>query len=1108
MNEIDAFREVDFDWAVALAEVWEESPYDIPAIHASIRREFARELGKMRSNKNPKSPLGWVVVGTGGTGKTHLLGAFRREATAQDATFIQVDMTGVRDFWDTVLYSYVSSLQQKVGAEFQWEGLLRRVIAKLGPDRPASQILNLLAQKRIENLPSSMEKIINALRQIDRSQLQAHHNVARALLCLNSEDNAIYHVGHTWLLGQAIEDDDRKRLGFTLPLEQPIRIIAGLSWLLSLGGPTVLALDQLDSIVNQNHHMRQVGDRGEGQAAAEAIIAEVCGGLGSLPNTTRRTLVVVACIESTWEQLKSAALTHAIGKYLPPFHLSAQATADQARMMVTSRLAQGYRRAGFVPPYPSWPFREAAFDDLRLDNPREILQNCANHRQSCINLDEVREISRFSLEAPIVPPPPSDEKLDRKLAEFAGEVDPQWYFEDKQANERLAPLLQSALACLLKERPLRDRISGYVEVGFTGGKATKPIHARLRLVHEAEDDREEHYCVRALEDTHARAFQCRLKVAMIHSGIDHKLPFRHLSILRRAPNPRGPVSEGMIGEFRAAKGEFVSPTDEELRTLAALHRLRRLDDPEFEGWLRARRPLGHLRLMKALVPYPHFFEDLDVQQLSTASDPSVPNVGGKNLTPDPEVEPTRFEPTQGEGFVPVIVPNPKPPRIPDPPESGSPATKDTPFPVGRGWVGNKSGDDLTMPVDLLSRHTFIVAGAGAGKTVLVRRLVEEAAILGVPTLVIDAARDLTTLDERWKEPPDSWRPEDHERAERYHERLDYVLWTPGREQGNPIAFEPLPDLSAVADNSTELTEAIEMASAALAPYVAKGGTAVAVKKRGILSSTLRFFAKQGAGRLDDLIAILDDLPAGAGLGVAKEADLASQMADALKVAIETNPMLQSAGAKLDPSLLFGPSRGAKTRVSVISLLGLASDEAQQAFVNQLAMTLFGWIKRNPDPSPRPLRGLLVIDEAKDLVPAVKATACKESLQKLAAQGRKYHLGLIFATQNPKDVDNKIVGNCSTHFYGKANSPNAIDLIRELIQVRGGSGNDVPQLPLGRFYFYNSDSGHSIPTKIEVPLCLSRHPKDTPDEAAILRKAADCRLRLGLNAGPGADAGNP
>jgi DNA helicase HerA-like ATPase len=158
------------------------------------------------------------------------------------------------------------------------------------------------------------------------------------------------------------------------------------------------------------------------------------------------------------------------------------------------------------------------------------------------------------------------------------------------------------------------------------------------------------------------------------------------------------------------------------------------------------------------------------------------------------------------------------------------------------------------------------------------------------------------------------------------------------------------------------------------------------------------------------------------------------------------------------------------------------------------MTLFSWVKRNPKPGQRALRGLLVIDEAKDFVPSQKNSVCKESLTRLAAQARKYHLGLVFATQNPKDIDNKIIANCSTHYYGKLNSPAAIEAARDLIEAKGGSGADVPKLLRGQFYVHNADAGLAAPVKVAIPLCLSRHPDHPLEEARILQKAAASRKR--------------
>jgi len=152
------------------------------------------------------------------------------------------------------------------------------------------------------------------------------------------------------------------------------------------------------------------------------------------------------------------------------------------------------------------------------------------------------------------------------------------------------------------------------------------------------------------------------------------------------------------------------------------------------------------------------------------------------------------------------------------------------------------------------------------------------------------------------------------------------------------------------------------------------------------------------------------------------------MANLVKAEIAKNPLLSFKGIPLDPLALFNSRDKGRTRISVINFAGLPSDETRQAFVNQLEMALFSWIKKNPSPKGRPLTGLFVMDEARNFAPSQKNTPCKESTLALAAQARKYGLGMIFATQAPKDIDNKIISNCSTHFYGKMNSPATIEAV--------------------------------------------------------------------------------
>jgi DNA helicase HerA-like ATPase len=155
-------------------------------------------------------------------------------------------------------------------------------------------------------------------------------------------------------------------------------------------------------------------------------------------------------------------------------------------------------------------------------------------------------------------------------------------------------------------------------------------------------------------------------------------------------------------------------------------------------------------------------------------------------------------------------------------------------------------------------------------------------------------------------------------------------------------------------------------------------------------------------------------------------------------------------------------------------------------MNQLSMTLFSWIKKHPARG-RSLQGLLVIDEARDFIPSGKSVAGKDNIIRLVAQARKYGLGIVFATQAPKSIDHNIIANCSTQFYGRQNSPAAIDTVKEQLQQRGASGSDVAKLPRGVFYAFTE--GLSAPLKVSTPLCLSHHPSSPPSEEEVLTRAA-------------------
>jgi DNA helicase HerA-like ATPase len=249
---------------------------------------------------------------------------------------------------------------------------------------------------------------------------------------------------------------------------------------------------------------------------------------------------------------------------------------------------------------------------------------------------------------------------------------------------------------------------------------------------------------------------------------------------------------------------------------------------------------------------------------------------------------------------------------------------------------------------------------------------------------------------------------------------------------------------------------------------------------GWVRSRLRAFANKG-GDLKAMTALLADLPEGVSeIGNAEK--IAAKMADELKAAVATNPLLKATGPVLDPKLLFFGRDTLKTRISVINLSGLTSDEAKEDFVNRLQMTLFGWVKKNPSP-----RGLLyVIDEAQLFIPSGAGALSKTSGVQLVAQARKYGLGMIAVTQAPKGIDNKVVSNCTTQFLGKQNSPTDQQSVKSMITATGGSADDIGKLAAGEFYFKTEKSGK--PFKLRAPICLSFHPPNPPTPEEVVARA--------------------
>lgn len=1063
-----AFRAVDFNWTHDLQSVWSDPPFQVDELHEAlidrIINDFFTHTKRMTDN-----PIGQVILGEAGAGKTHLIGTLRRRVWRANGWFVLLDIIGITDFWATAALGFLNSLHQSMpSGRAQYEAILSSVLRSIPLDTAARKAIAEWEKKPGKTRLDTIDLFLNLLRRVDAANATKHQDVVRALLLLGSNDWDANNLAYCWLQGLDVDESKRKALKFLRAPPPYPELVRGMLWVMSLAGPTLIAVDQIDAIVSASNLLAGIEEapNDDAERKARAIIDLLAGGLMDLHDLKRRAMTVVSCLQVTWPVIKKRAVQSAAHRFEELPVLESIKSSAIIESLIRARLDAAYKEGGVQPPYPSFPFRPEAIESAIGLLPRQILMRCQEHRQRCLVAHEVLECTSLAEVGGKEPMPAPPAMLDHEFRQQIDRADISKLFEPGNEDTIACDLLIQTCELFLRHFAWPNAIEAVVKPDPDRKKPS--LHARLSFTFHDEGDREQYYCFRILGHPNAIAFQSRLKAAMTASGIDTALKFRHLFVLRRGEPPSGAKTKLLVEQFVKAGGKFIAPTDDDLRTFVALRAMAARELAGFDAWLRERRPLFATRLFQdaGLCPPPFM-----------TPKPSGPSDEAASPSPGSKPAPTQRQPS------PTQVPA-EAPALKLRPEPRKPATSERIIPIGRRYARGVLGDPVTLKASLLSNHVAILAGSGSGKTVLLRRIVEEAALLGIPSIVLDPNNDLARLGDPWPTRPETWSDEDAAKADSYQTRADVVIWTPGVSSGNPISLNLLPDFTAIGQKQDKETEderaqTVEMARATLEPYIGGSGQKAQLKQ-GVLADALRVFAKTGSCALDALIQFLSELPDDVSK-IGNAPKLAAEIANQLLAAVATNPLLQSQGQSLDPKTLFESASG-KTRVSVINLAGLASEEARDSFVNRLQMSLFTWIKRHPSATGC----LYVLDEAQNFAPSGAGTACKASALSLVAQARKYGLGLIFATQTPKGTDNKIVSNCTTHVYGRMNAPATIDAIRELMAAKGGAADDIGKLVKGEFYF--STEGSLRPFKVRTPLCLTWHPPNPPTMEEVIEKA--------------------
>ncbi len=371
--------------------------------------------------------------------------------------------------------------------------------------------------------------------------------------------------------------------------------------------------------------------------------------------------------------------------------------------------------------------------------------------------------------------------------------------------------------------------------------------------------------------------------------------------------------------------------------------------------------------------------------------------------------------------------------------------------------GEITSDPLMYDPDDLTTHAVCVGMTGSGKTGLCIDLLEEAALQGIPALMIDPKGDITNALLHFPElrpedflpwvNPDQARREDKtieqaaadaaslwknglakwdigpERVQALQDAAHFAIYTPGSESGIPVNIMASFEAPKIPwdENREILVEKISGIAMGLLGLVGLDDLDPVRSKEHILVSNI-FESAWSKGRDLDLSELILQIqnPPFEKLGVLAIENFFPEK-ERLELSILLNnilaaPSFQSwiEGEPLDiESLLYGPD--GRPRHSVFYIAHL-SDAERMFFVTLLYSAVETWMRTQKGSTS--LRALIYFDEIFGYLPPVKNPPSKIPMLRMLKQARAFGVGQVLVTQNPVDVDYKALSNAGTWFIGK------------------------------------------------------------------------------------------
>lgn len=379
----------------------------------------------------------------------------------------------------------------------------------------------------------------------------------------------------------------------------------------------------------------------------------------------------------------------------------------------------------------------------------------------------------------------------------------------------------------------------------------------------------------------------------------------------------------------------------------------------------------------------------------------------------------------------------------------------------------------------LTTHAVILGMTGSGKSGLAINILEEAAIDGIPQIVIDPKGDMTNmllafpelsaeslmpwlspqtgvggssslheeaekLARNWKEQLGSWGITES-RLQAYRRSSRFSIFTPGIDAGLQISvlssFEAPPD--GWEGNEGKYRQKLSGIVRAILSLIGINAEPLESSEHVLLANIFEYNWSQGLGLTVEHLIHQVQNPPFKKLGVL-DVDMVIPSKARQSLAQQINNIIAAptfqdwlVGQPLDISSLLYTNEG-YPRTSIFYLAHL-NDTERQFFITLLLESVLAWMHTLTG-APK-LRLPIYIDEMYGLFPpAPQNPPSKDPIMRLLKQARALGIGLIMATQNAKDIDYKGLSNAGTWFIGKLLTDHDRNRVLEGMGIETESGS--------------------------------------------------------------------